>query len=100
MNIYLFFLKWLIIIFIIIIILNNKLSSLYSDIFDNDLHINKLLKFEESDFKNNNVRENKIWISNMIKDGAIVIPDILSNSDCDSLLEIISTEKKKTFFFC
>ena len=83
--------NWFIIIILIIsIILNNAIDF---DLFDNEQHlkINNILKIQDS--KYHNLFQNQLWINEMTKNGAIIIPDILSHSDCDSILKIISNER-------
>jgi len=100
MNISFLIFNWFIIIILIIsIILNNALDF---DLFDNERHlkINNILKIQDQDSQYNNLFQNQIWINEMTNNGAIVIPNILSNSDCDSILKIISKERNDIDHFC
>lgn len=93
MNVYLLIFNWIIIIILIIcIVLNDALNY---DLFDDEEHLNlkNILKINDSYNNNHNLFQNQIWINEMTKNGAIVIPNILSNSDCDSILKIIEEEK-------
>jgi hypothetical protein len=62
---------------------------------DSQLNITKLLNIKQSEINSFNLHNNKIWTKIMHNNGAIVINDVLSNSDCDSLLKIVSEENNK-----
>lgn len=99
MNVQLLLFIWFIIIALVISIIHNNVIDF--DFFDNDndshLNINNILNIQDSQY--HNIFQNQVWINDMNKNGAIVIPNILSNSDCDSILDIISNEKNDSNHF-
>jgi hypothetical protein len=92
-NISLFF--SFLIIFIIVIYLFYVLNH---DIFDEE-RVLKLTNLFHTNLPISNKFQNQIWINDMNKNGAIVIPNILSPSDCHKILKIIATEKKNSNLF-
>lgn len=79
-------------ILIIIIIIFDDEIEFYIYNYKYNLNINNLLKINN----NNNIDlyQNQLWISTITKNGALIIPNILSNQDCDNILKIISNEQK------
>lgn len=82
----------LFIIIILIIIFDDEIEFYILNKYN--LNINNLLKIKNSPYNNIDLYQNQLWISTITKNGALIIPNIVSDQDCNHILKIISNEQK------